>query len=513
MKVNYKNILLILAFVPLVLSCNDFLSEKPSKTTSLVPETVDHLETLLNGYSSFYQEGNRAVVFGSDDYGLYKELYQAKSSAYGIVAVEFATWDIQYLPDDTRESFWANEYKKIFIANMVLDYLPKVSGDADTKLKLKAEAHFIKAYSYFVLANTYCLPYTAVNKNEMGLVLKNSVSFDEPLPRATLEATYQEIESNLKEAQKLSVGMTMANNKYRSWRASKPAVDAFAARYYLNLNNYTEALKYADEALKGHDVMMDYNTDMRYSSKVQTVTINSGLPTQEVVEIKYPYTHDNQSDMTDMMEWKEFYYFRMLYNEGWWYIPSSELLNLYDHEYDLRYKYHMVKNYSYDRGLTKPAYEYPGYVFFYKDRLPSGPTVAEMLLIKAECQARQGSYAEAMNTVNILRAKRISNEAPANVINLTASSKEEAITKVLQERRRELPFTQRWFDIRRFNNNDDSSDDVVLTREFYPYTNSGIMGKEPLKNYTLEKNSRRYAAPIHYTEIQSSLGAIKQNVY
>ena len=173
----------------------------------------------------------------------------------------------------------------------------------------------------------------------------------------------------------------------------------------------------------------------------------------------------------------------------------------------------MVENYSYDRGMTSPAYAYPGYIFFYKDRIPSGPTVAEMILTKAECQARMGDYIEAMNTVNVLREKRIDKNAPSDKIKLSASSQTEAISKILQERRREMPFSTRWYDIRRFNNNEDPDDDVVLTREFYPYTNFGILGKETLKTYSLDKNSRRFAAPILNTEIESSLGKIQQNIY
>lgn len=134
-------------------------------------------------------------------------------------------------------------------------------------------------------------------------------------------------------------------------------------------------------------------------------------------------------------------------------------------------------------GVISPAYEWPGYVFFFKDRIPSGPTVAEMILIKAECQAREGDYTAAMNTVNLLRAKRMSNDAPRTVINLSAESPKEAISQILAERRREMPFTMRWFDIRRFNNNDYPDDDVILTKEFYPYTNSSIRGNEPLRTY------------------------------
>lgn len=514
MKRGYKYTLwFMLLCLPGMMSCNDFLEEMPSKTSSLVPTTLEHLETLLNNYVSFYKESNRTAIYSTDDYGLYREIHDAKSNVYGIAGVEFATWDTEYLPDDTREGFWVGEYKKIFIANMVLEYLEQVTGDEERKKVLEAEAHLIKAYSYWILANTYCLPYCEANKNEPGLVLKNSVSFDEPTVRATLEETYRAIEEELDGALKLQNPLDMVNNKYRTWRGSKPAAEAFAARYYLSVNNYSEALNYAENALAGHNVLMDYNTDMRYSANKSEVTINVGLPNQETVEIKYPYTHDNQLDITDMLEWKEFYYFRMLSHDSWWYLPSKELLALYDKEYDLRYKYHMVENYSYDRGMTTPAYEWPGYIFFYKDRMPSGMTVAEMILTKAECQARLGQFQDAMITVNTLRAKRMDANAPADVVNLAAFSKEEAVRKILEERRREMPFNMRWYDLRRFNNNEDAGDDVVIKREFYPYNNATVLGSEAVKTYTLEKNSRRYAAPIHNTEIESSLGQIKQNIY
>ena len=494
-------------------SCNDYLAEQPSKTTSLVPSTTDHLEYLLNSYSTFYQEANSTAIYSSDDYGLYTEMYDAKNTAYGIEAVEFALWDTEYLPNESSDGFWTSEYKKIFIANMVLEYIPQVSGDETTKARLEAEAHLVRAYSLWELANTYCLPYTEENKDELGLVIKQTTSFDESTVRATLEATYQLIEQDIQAALKTDVELTMQNNKYRTWRASLPAVYAFAARYYLFRNNYSEALNYANKALEKHSELVDYNTEMRYSDNKSTVVINSGTEDEEVVEILYPYTHDNQSDMTDMLGWKEFYYFRMLYHSSWWFCPSTDLMDLYDKDYDLRWKYHYVENYSYDRGLTSPAYEWPGYIFFCNDRIPSGPTVAEMLLTKAECQARLGSFGDAMTTVNQLRAARMDNTAPADRINLSASSQAEAITKILEERRREMPFTMRWYDIRRFNNNEDPNDDVTLTREFYPYTSASVQGNEAVRTYTLEKNSRRYAQPILNSEIESSQGAIQQNTY
>lgn len=506
---TYKYIVSFVIGLFLLIGCNDFLDEKPSKSTSLVITTLDQLEYILNSYSIFYQESNRAAIYSSDDYGLLPELFEARSNTYSVAGVQFATWNIENLPFDTRENYWQSEYRKIFYANMVLANLPKVSGSEADKERVKNEAHLIRAVSMWNLVQTYALPYTDANADEPGMVLKESTSFEESYVRSTISETYDFIEKDLNEALKLSNEMEVVNNKFRSWRGSKGAANAYAARYWLHRNDYAKALEYANIALQEHDALMDYNVDMRYSSITSNVTVEG-----ESVPVLYPYTHDNQTDLTDMMEWKELYYFRLMYHESWWYIPSPELLSLYDTEYDLRFKYHMVDNYSFDRGVTNPPYEYPGYIFFFKDRIPSGPTVAEMLLIKAEALARQDQVIAAMDAVNQLREKRMDSSAPADVIYLDASNRSEAITVILEERRRELPFSQRWFDIRRLNNNEDSADDVgTLTRSFYGYNSSTVTPETGLITYTLEKGSRRYAAPIPNTEIQSSEGVIEQNVY
>lgn len=495
-----------------ITSCDKYLDVKPSKNSSLVVSTTEHLDNLLNSYGSFGAENNHEIIFGTDDYALDPNLYDAKNSVYGAEAAMFATWDVEYTPNYDRH-YWPGEWKKIFTANLILINLDKVEGTETEKALLKAEAHFIRAYSYFKLANTYCLPYTDANKSELGLPIKQSTSFEEPAERVSLEETWNFIKADLDEALNLNVGLGRANDKDRTWRANKAAVFGFAARYYLMMNDYAKAEEYADKALAEHNYLRDYNTQMRFSDIITEETIFpvGGDPVN--VEIKFPYTHDSQIDPTDMMEWGESYYYRYLNNIWWWYIPSQDLLSLYDQDYDLRYKYHIVDNYSYSRGLVDPPYEYAGYIFFFKDKILNGPSVPEMILTKAECQVRQGSFNEGLTTVNTLRAVRMDAAAPTEVINLSATSQDEALTKVLEERRRELPFTTRWFDIRRFNNNTNSADDVVMTRMFYPYNANAVLGGEPLVTYTLEKNSRKFAFPIPNTEIISSEGAIKQNTY
>lgn len=501
--------ILIITFIAVFsfTSCDDFLDEKPNKSTSLVPTTVEQLEYILNNYGSFYREPAMTVMLSSDSYGLMTEMTDALSSMPGITQVEYAAWDIENLPTYSREAYFSGEYSKIFSANMVLNYLPKVIGDKAKKEQLEKEAKFIRAYSMWNLAQTFCLPYTEANKGELGLTLKNSTSFEEFTGRATLEQTYKYIEENLTAALGITNNMEIVNNKYTSWRANKAAVNGFAARYYLNRNNYEKAYQYASAALESHNVLVNYNTEMRYSSIPSYATVN-GVK----IPVLYPYTHDNQTDMTDMMEWKEFMYFRMAYFGSWWFIPSKELIALYDHNYDLRFKYHFVDNYSYSRGMTK--LEWPGYIFFFKDRIPSGPTTAEMILIKAECLARQNKVSEAMQEVNKLRDVRMDATAPESIKHLSANGKDEAIQLIIAERQREMPFTERWYDIRRLNNNEDSKDDVGdLTRTYYPYNSATVLFNEAPITYTLKKDSRRYATPIPQQNIDASSGTIEQNRY
>ena len=108
------------------------------------------------------------------------------------------------------------------------------------------------------------------------------------MERATLEKTYEQIESDLSVALQMTAELTMVNGKYKIRRASRPAVLAFTARYWLFRNDYEQAESYADAALELHNELVDYNTEMRYSNQKTTYTINSGTSEEEVVEVLFP---------------------------------------------------------------------------------------------------------------------------------------------------------------------------------------------------------------------------------
>lgn len=482
-----------------IVGCNSFLDEQPSKSTKLPITTVEQLDALLGNYTIFYGEADRNAVLCTDDYSIAPMLYNAtKSTDYSLGAIQVATWDVQYIPFDDKDDLWGKEYKKIFHANTILKYLDKVSGDAKKKAELKAEAHLIRAYSYMLLANTYSLPYNESTKNELGVPLKSETSFEESLVRATLEQTHALIVADLIEALKNERPLQV-DGKHKSWRGNVSAARALAARYYLNVGNYSEALKYANDALRDYNQLIDYNSEFSYHER--SIKID-GVETT----IYYPMTY--QYSDAEAISYKEFYLARAAYYSTSWYIPSQNLMNLYDKEYDLRYRYHFVEQFS--KVINAGNMDYPGYVFMGPYNIPSGPTTSEMVLIKAEAQARLGQWQDGLNTLETLREKRI--EA-VGYNRLTASNREEALLLILKERRLERPFTFSWQDAKRYNANDENFDDIEYTKEFYSYNLSSIKSGEPTMNYKLKKGDRKWARPIPNTEIESSLGQIKQNSY
>lgn len=132
-----------------------------------------------------------------------------------------------------------------------------------------------------------------------------------------------------------------------------------------------------------------------------------------------------------------------------------------------------------------------------------------MILVKAEATCRLGEWQEALQTVNQLREKRF---ATGSDYQLIANSQEEALKAILDERHRELPFTMRWFDIRRLAYNETTSDDVAPSRLFYNVENKQA-DFEHTQEYTLPVKSKRYAQPLPQTEINRSHGQLQQNEY
>lgn len=121
-----------------------------------------------------------------------------------------------------------------------------------------------------------------------------------------------------------------------------------------------------------------------------------------------------------------------------------------------------------------------------------GTTTAEMLLIRAECYARQENKSKAVADLNTLLEKRMDKN---NWVPINPSTINETLPLVLSERRKELIFRGlRWMDLRRLNM---EGANITLKRI--------INGTE----YILPSNDNRWVAIIPYDVINRS--GIQQN--
>ena len=492
-----KKIQLIIVLLSslIFVSCKKFLEEPPKKQADI--KTADQLDALINNATIWALDGdNPAMAYSSDDTFIPTDVYKNHPSSLNIANLNHYVFAIKQVTEQSElfYMFWPLEFEKILRANIILFNIDKVSGGNAQKDKIKADAYFCRAYAYWNLANYYCLPYAPENLQSQGLPLKTSPAYDESIKRATLAQTYDMILSDITKARDLLTDADVTANS--RWRISKPAIDAFLSRYYLFTGEYEKSIQHANTALNSTTAKL-----VDYKNILPGIAVNYSNPATTL-----KYSELNDWNAAKFLYWDEFYYTRFAYTANQWYIPSPSLLGMYDTANDLRYQLFMIPDGGRRFSVINPNVF--RYTMFQDGRyLPTGPTRAEVLLNKAEASARLGLVTPALEAVNTLRLKRLKNYTA-----LAATTPAEAINAVLQERRRELPFSFRWWDIRRFSVNAYPADDVTVSRQFFKL-NGSTFDVNTLETYTLPVKSSRYMVPISNDEIINSQGQIEQNIY
>lgn len=517
-------------------SCEDYLSDVPSKQNDIVPTSVEYLEGLLVNKEHRGINTRPFVVF-TDDYYPVKEYQYFKNDFYSGSHSQFLfTWNMNEFKDiEFTYHPWKDLYQKIYIANTILQYLPDVSGTDTEKQTLKGDAYYLRALSNFLLVNLYSPAYNpdGSNVDANGIPLQKSPSISNFPERSSIEETYNFIFSDLEKAEEMltNVGMSKNDKGYnKQWRASLPGVFALYAKVYLVRSDYANAQKYAKKAIDNSGVaeLIDYNTEVEYAGDAvnKIYTIRTSPTETAIADVLYPMIYDRNYVS---YSWKENFYHFSNSNRLEPLVPSTELTEKYgnneeDRAYDLRWKYMFVENYSYkdnyfkgfldgEGGFVapKPFTSYVGYANIV-------PNLPEMYLIDAECEVRKGNFSNAQTIINNFRSYRIDASAPTEIINLTFKNAEDALVKVLEEKRREFPFYSRWFEMRRLIANGEY--DLLpssVSRDFFEYeTNEVFDDKE--KSYTLNirEDVKKFVLPIPFKDIKvaKQYGVeIEQNQY
>jgi hypothetical protein len=464
---KYYYILLFIFFIS-VSSCRKYVEIEPQG--KIIPGTVNDYQLLLNN-SNVFNLSYGSVDYPTDDVAM---LNDDLINGFDVQSLQIYKWGDLFYQANEDDPEWNLFYQQIYNANVAIEGLPNVkSGDENLKAQLIAQAKVHRAYAYLCLVNLYAKEYYASSAaTDLGVPLLTEAGYMQNLKRATVSAIYDLILSDLN----VGVGVLPPLSKSKT-APSKSAAYALLARTYLYMGEYQKALDNANLSLGIQSTLFNLNPYVNAGA-------GSGLPDGFFLP-----TSQNNSEVIWM---------KASSDGGGTFPLSPELMTLLGSK-DLRT--YFFTYYVGPGGDPIDIFRFPGTFHTYFAPFETaagstqiGPTVPEMMLIKAECLARTQKGQAGLTVVNELRKFRFK---PADYTALTAANDDDALLLILQERRREL-FCKgfRLFDLKRFNT------DPKLAKTI----------THPLKTQqlTLAPGSNRYVYPIP-TKVINANPEIAQN--
>lgn len=435
-------------------SCAELLDIKPDRAL-VVPKTLKDLENILNNTSVMNEFPSLAVI-AAEDYHLQ---VSGINNLWNNIEKNTYLWKKDLYEGNSFCPDWQIPYSQIFYANIVLEGLSKIdpkSTEKNTVKNLQGRAYFFRAWALFHLLQFFSESYEDKTSTfKLGIPLKLEADVNVRHKRATIAEVYDQILKDLIAANDL----LQIESDFPT-QPNKVAVYAFLSRVHHTMENYEQALKYANLCLSVKDNLIDYNTLNPLATRPMPRAILG----------------DNQ----------EVIFYSRLINYGFFFssvlLPDSSLTNLYSKD-DLR------KNLYFHPTTGRFIGSYTG-----DSRLFSGLAIDEIFLIRAECYARLNELEKAKTDLNRLISSRYRNSTynpfqEIDQVNL--------IKSILNERRKQL-FSRglRWIDLRRVNK------DKTYADTLYRNVESSIIAIYP--------NDSRYILTIPPNEISGN--NIEQNI-
>ncbi|KIQ14476.1 RagB/SusD family protein [Flavobacterium sp. MEB061] len=440
----------------LLTSCDNYVDIQTEGR--LIPEETVNYRYLLQGASTFNSTYGLVDVASDDivmrdDHAAYFN-QNFSGSAYYKPYVQTYKWADEIIPIGERDSDMNSLYTTLFTCNVIIsEVMTSKNGTDAERLAIKGEAQVHRAYIFLTLANVFAKAYDpATADTDPGIPLLTEPTVTENITRASVKQVYDQIIKDLTEA--TTSGLKAVQTGRNIWFPSRAAAFALLARANLYMGNYAEAQQSAEAALALQNNLLNMEDY------------------QNLGDYSWPRTFQDPENIL-AKESGSYMYSPMVLS------LSDELLNSFDNN-DLRYQ-------LYTRPLSTMTYGTltQGRAFSKEllsgDGRNAGPTVPEMYVIKAECEARAGSAGAAMNTINTLRKSRF---RAVDYTDLTAVDANDALVKVLAERRKELMGRGgfRWADLKRLNK--DPRFAKTITRTYLNET------------FSIEPNGARYQFPF-----------------
>ena len=425
---NYKNHKLILVTLLLSVfisfeSCN-LLDTQPAQ--SLDPSVALSSLEGLEGLSVSLQSRLRASGRYGRDLVLLPDVLADGVRLHPIPSGRYTGQSINQ--HGSHMALWASGWNAINEANYIIDGIDNIEDvPEDTRARLLGEAYFHRAFAYHDLVKIYGYePGREVNGWNLGVMLRLSPTYDladaDDKPRSSNIEVYEVIQNDLEQAIEY-----LAQGDRGVFYPNHTAALTLMARVQLYLENWSEAVNYATQAMASTDVGL-------VSASAYANNMYEQVPNPEsLFELNInPQTESlGSSDALD----------QYINPSGWFdVLPSDELIATYEPA-DVRLS--LIQTHT---DGSPYFLKFNGSVGPYTDNVPIF-RYPELVLIRAEASAELGDDTNAQEDLETLRVARgLDAYGSAN----PAPNGAALIDAVMDERRREFAFEgHRWFDLKR----------------------------------------------------------------
>lgn len=468
-------------------------------------QTFDDAEQTVTGIYSLFKSGalySGLLTILPDLQADFVYAVDGYSNTYG----DIWQWKIRSTNSEV-EAVYASLYQVIANCNFYLDKIEGVMAATtdDTKLQTldiyTGEVYAIRALCYSELIKCYCKAYDPTTaKDELGVVLRTTTIDPQPLPRASLYDSYQQVLEDLAAAERL---LDEDNDAYSSAFITRAMAYALHARVALYMQDWQSAIHYSTELIDSKNFALSsavtlYSDGMTFFDYMW----NYDVATEIIWRIGFTTTSYGGALGQQFLGFNNDYTY--YYPD---YVPAQWVLDLYS-DSDMRYSsYFYTLQTGYNHGLQWPLLvkyygnqDFINNAYIYHVVMPKPFRLAEQYLIRAEAYCRQQTpnYSAASKDLSALRATRISG---GGSVSLTADN---FINQIADERVRELYMEGfRLHDIKRWGNLYRKGEGFTRT----PQSNSLSEGS----SLTIKANNPLFVWPIPKHELEAPGSLVQPN--
>jgi tetratricopeptide (TPR) repeat protein len=459
MKIFKKYIVISVTAVALLTAagCKKEFLEIVPKGQAIAINTSDY-EKILN--ANFISSLFTANVYLGDEMAGLQPAFDNMPGEDGrrfqrLFKYEDRVYNADQLPKEITDE--NNYIRKLYLFNKVINEVMTSEGGTESqKLSILAEAKAGRAICNFMFVSDFTKPYNQTSAST-DLGIPNLTVADvtqKDFKRGSVQQAYDLIISDLKNALP-NLGVLTHRRKI-----SRLAAEFYLARVYMAMNNYPEAKIHVDAAFEEvpksaipmalYDYTVVLNPDDPDAPGTWFPDFGFGLAGEPLA------VNNSQTIYNVACTW-----FNFSAADAMVFSPQTAALYA---ETDRRLSLYTTYSFSADEEYPLSMRRRTTGLF---TGIDVGPSLADLYLMRAECNARANDPAAAVSDLQILRTKRIS--GPAAQVPASAASNQQALVRfVLDERIREFAISGlRWLDMRRLSQDPVYSNHVQSVHKIY----------------------------------------------